>query len=242
MIDLVGNEGDAKPLAGLANVPQFVAAHHHAVGLAGLISKTPSSFLCKMLGFDRGRGHGEAVFGRRLDRHRFNAKGLEDIAVGRIARRRDRHRAHGIKEGEKRQREATRGAGRDGDALRRDRDAIAIPIMPRDARPQLRAAQRLGIANFAAIERGNGNFPDGARRRRPRFADFQMDNVLSFAFPAGGASKHIQGMKGATLDLRDKGTLGDDFPAMNGFFVIFSVLPGHDPKYFCVAKFAKFWI
>jgi hypothetical protein len=33
-------------------------------------------------------------------------------------------------------------------------------------------------------------------------------------------------MKGATLDLRDKVTLGDDLPAMNGFFVIFSILPG----------------
>jgi len=65
--------------------------------------------------------------------------------------------------------------------------------MPRDARPQLRAAQCLGIADFAAIKRGDSNFSDGARRRRPRFADFQMDNVLSLPFPAGCASKHIQG-------------------------------------------------
>ena len=65
--------------------------------------------------------------------------------------------------------------------------------MPGDARPQLRAAKRFGIADFAAIKRRDGSVPDGARRRRARFANLQMDDVLSFARPAGGTCQHIQG-------------------------------------------------
>jgi len=57
-----------------------------------------------------------------------------------------------------------------------------------------------------------------------------MDNVLSFAFPAGGASEHIQGHERGDIGSEDKVTPGDDLPAMNGFFVILR------------AMFTGFWI
>ena len=72
-----------------------------------------------------------------LDRHRFDAEGFQNVAVGGIARRRDRDPRAGIEESEERQRETARRAGRDGDPLGRDRDAIGVAIMPRDPRPQL---------------------------------------------------------------------------------------------------------
>jgi len=102
--------------------------------------------------------------------------------------------------------------------------------VPCDARPQLRAAQRLGIANFAAIKRGDRNFPDGARRRRPGSPISRWTMSCPSRSRRVAPASTSKAMKGATLDLRDKVTPGDDLPAMNGFFVI------------CVAMFTGFWI
>ena len=160
-----------------------------------------------MLGLDHFRGHGEAICARGLDRHRFDAEGFQNVAIRRIARRCDRHARARIEKREERQREAARRTGRDDDPLGRHLDAIAIAVMPRDPRAQARAAERLGIADPAAIERGNGGFPHDARRRRGGLADFEMNNVLPVALPAGGGGKHVQGH-----ERRDIGSEGQRNP------------------------------
>ena len=85
---------------------QFVAAHHHAGRIGRAHQQDAVELLLQMLGLDHGRGHGETICPRRLDRHRLDAESLENVAVGRIARRRDRDTRAGIEEGEERQREA----------------------------------------------------------------------------------------------------------------------------------------
>ena len=160
-----------------------------------------------MLGLDHFRGHGEAIRGRGLDRHRCDAQGLQNVAIRRIARRRDRHARARIEKRQERQREAARRTGRDGYSFGRHLDAVGVAVMLRDPRPQLRAAERLGIADPAPIERGDGGFPHDARRRRAGLAYFEMNNVLPFALPAGGAGKHIQGH-----ERRDIGSEGQRDP------------------------------
>ena len=97
------------------------------VGLAGLITNTPLSFFVAMrraqaLGRDR-----PAVGRAGLDHHRLDAERLEDIAIGRIARRRDGHPVARVETGEEGENEARRGAGRDGYSLRIDARARKHP-------------------------------------------------------------------------------------------------------------------
>ena len=146
-----------------------------------------------MLGLDHLRCHSEAIRGRGLDRRRFDAKSLENVAIRRIARRGDRHARARIEKGEERQSEAARRTGRDGYSFGRHLDAMGVAVVPRDSRAQAWAAERLGIADAAPIERGDGGFPHDARRRRAGLAYFEMHDVVPFALPVGGAGKHIQG-------------------------------------------------
>src|SRR5437016_13739042 len=108
-----------------------------------------------MLSLDHFRGHSESVCPRGLNSYRFDAEGLQDVAVRRIARRGDRHARAGVEKGEERQREAARRTIRDGYLFRRDHDAVGIAVVPRDTRAQAWAAERLGIADPAPIERGD---------------------------------------------------------------------------------------
>ncbi len=146
-----------------------------------------------MLGLDHFRGHSEAVFAPRLNSCSFDAKSLQNVAIGWIARRGDRHARARIEKREEHQSEAARRAGRDGYSFGRHLDAMGVAVMPRDPRAQAWAAERLGVADPAPIERGDGGFPHDAWRRRAGLSYFKMNNVLPFALPAGGAGKDIQG-------------------------------------------------
>src|SRR6202171_2649745 len=146
-----------------------------------------------MLGLDHFGGHGEAVFAPRLNSYSFDAEGLKDVAIRRIPRRGDRHARARIEKDEERQSEAARRTGCDGYSFGWHLDAMGVAVMPRDPRAQAWAAERFGIADPAPIECGDGGFPHDARRRRAGLAYFEMNNVLPFALPVGGAGKHIQG-------------------------------------------------
>ena len=76
--------------------------------------------------------------------------------------------------------------------------------MARDPRAQRRNAERLGIADAAAIERGLRGRDRASRRRRGRLADLHMDDMPARAFdPAAAAITSIT-MKGGT-SLRAEG-------------------------------------
>src|ERR1700675_965618 len=128
-----------------------------------------------MLGLDHFRGHGEAIRGRGLDRHRFDAKSLQNVAIGWIARRGDRHARARIEKREGRQGEAAGRTGRDGYSFGRHLYAMGVAVMLRDPRAQAWAAERLGIADPAPIERGDGGIPHDAWRRRARLSYFKMN-------------------------------------------------------------------
>ena len=80
---------------------------------------------------------------------RLDAERLQDVAVGRIARRRDGDPLARIEEAQESQDEPGRGARRHHDPLGRDADAVGFPVMPRDPLAQRRDAERLRVADAA---------------------------------------------------------------------------------------------
>ena len=79
--------------------------------------------------------------GGGLDQHRLAPERLEDMAIGRIARHRDRHPVAGLEQGEEREDKPRRRSGCDDDPRRIDRYVVALMVMPRDARAQRRDAE-----------------------------------------------------------------------------------------------------
>ena len=149
VIDLVGDEPDPLSFRSGDEIAQRLARHHGAGRVGGTCDQHALERRLAMrreqqLGRDR-----PARRLRRLDHHRLAAERREDMAIGRIARQRDRDAVARLEQREECQDEARRRAGRDDDARRIDRDAIGVAIVPRDARAQRRNAERLGIAEAA---------------------------------------------------------------------------------------------
>ena len=99
---------------------------------------------------------------RQFDRHEVERG--EDVAIGGIARRRQRHAVARLERREKGEDEARRRAGRDDHARGVDRDAVARRIMPGDRLAQRRQAERVGIAEHVAssARRAASSTPLGA--------------------------------------------------------------------------------
>ena len=133
------------------------------VGLAGLAITTPLSGVLRCAAISAFADSAQRVSRRRFDQHRLAAKRGQDVPVGRIAGIGQRHAVARFEQRQKRQDEAAGRAGRHHDARGIEVETVGFPIMTRDARPQRRDAERLGIADAAVRERG-------LRRPRSRVA------------------------------------------------------------------------
>ena len=196
MIDLVGYEPQPQAAAGLAQFRQRLAADHGAGWVGGAHGKNAVQGLLRMGFFDGLGRHDPAVGLGERDRHRLDAERLQDIAIGRIARCRDRHALPVIEQAQESQHEAGRGAGGHHHPLRSDAHAVGIAIVPGDPLAQGRDAERLGIADAAEIESGLRRLPGRARRRRRRLADLHVDDCIAPPLLGRGRAQHVHGKKG----------------------------------------------
>ena len=161
------------------------------VGLAGLATSTPLQRRLAMRGQQRVAGQRVAGVGVGLDLHRHAAERGEDVAIGRIARHRDRDAVAGLEHRQERQHEGARGAGGDDDALGVDRTAIGLVVVLGDPRPQRRDAERRGIADRALLQRGMRGLDRGARRRGGGLADLAMDHMAAGGFDPLRGRHHV---------------------------------------------------
>ena len=96
------------------------------VGLAGLATSTPLSGALRCAAISISGVIAQRVGRRGLDQHRLAAERREDMAIGRIARHRDRDAIARIEQREERQDESGRRAGGDDDARRIDLDGVVL--------------------------------------------------------------------------------------------------------------------
>ena len=100
------------------------------VGFEGLATINPCSGP-----FDRIEQLGrrlEAVLGLARQQHRLDAERGKDIAIGGIARRRERDPVADIEGGEETEQESARGTGRNHDPVRIDLDPVSLPVVTRE--------------------------------------------------------------------------------------------------------------
>ena len=176
MIDFIGNEGDAEPRADLADVAQGRCAHHRAGRVGRAHQQHAIERASRMFGLDHGGGDDMAVARAGGERRRLDPDRFENVAIGRIAGRRDRDPRAGVEKREERENESTRRPGGDGDPLWRHRQAVGLVIVAGDARAQRRQPERLRVADPAGVERTDRGVPHDARRWRRRLARFHPDD------------------------------------------------------------------
>ena len=186
VIDLVGDEADALAFRGLDQRAQRRRASSWCRSdWRGLPTSTPLSGVRRWASSSMSRRDRPARRRRGFDQHRLAAERLEDVAVRRIARHRDRDAIARLEQRQKGEDESGRRAGGDDHARGIDGNAVGLVVVPRDARAQRRNAERLGVAEpavssaaRAAVERAStaptrpaGRPPCGSPgRRRPRCA------------------------------------------------------------------------
>ncbi len=136
----------------------------------------------------------------RLQPHRLDIDGGQDVAVAGVARigqRQPRARVEQRQEGEQ---EARRGAGRDHDALRRDVEAVHLGVHPRQARAQGRHAEGDGVAERVPVrQRPHRRLPRRAGGRGAGLADLQMRDPRAALFGAAGGLHDIHGEEGSDV-------------------------------------------
>ena len=161
------------------------------VGLAGLATSTPASGFLAMRGAQAFAGDGKA--GRRvgLDQHRLAAERGEDVAIRRIAGIGDGDAVARLEHRQKRQDESGRRAGGHDHAVGAHRHAIGFRIVPRDARPQRRNAERLGIAQRALAEHGLHRRDRRRRRAHRRLADLHVNDLAARRLDPGRRRHHV---------------------------------------------------
>jgi hypothetical protein len=173
VIDLVDHQPCAAGAAGGGEAAQVGLAQHRT----GRVGRARDDEAVKRLVQGGHRGRGGLEPGRGVDRHRddVDVEGLEDVAVGRVARLRHRDPVAGVEGGQERQDERARGPRRDRHALRRDLEPVPLPVVPRDSLTQHRQAQGLRVAEAAAVlERLGCGGQRLGWRSQPGLADLQV--------------------------------------------------------------------
>ena len=168
MVDLVGDERDSEFPSRPGEVGQTVRRDHGAGRVGRAHHQNAGERARRMEGPHALRRRREPVLGVQTQGHRHEVEGVQDVAIGGIARRRHRHPCAGIEQAQEGQNEAGRRARRDDDALRRDGDPVGLPVMAGDALAQRGEAQGLGIGKPAAIQRMAGCRDHRTRRWSPR--------------------------------------------------------------------------
>jgi hypothetical protein len=139
--------------------------------------------------------HGPALRPGQRDRRRIELEGGEDVAVGRVAGRRDGDALAGIEQRQESEHEARRGSRRDHDPLRRDSDPIGVAIVAGDALTQRGEPERLRVADAPICERRPGRFARRTRRRGGGLPHLHMDDAVPSPFFRRGGGQHIHGQK-----------------------------------------------
>ena len=156
MVDFVGNEPDAGAFRSLDQAGKRLPGHHRAGGI-GRASDQHALQRRPAMGSQQGfAGQRVAIFARRLDQHRLATERAQDVPVRGIAGNRDRHPVARLEQGQKGQDEGPRGSRGDDDSLRIHGATIGLAIVPGDARPQGGGAERRGIVDPGAVQRGVG--------------------------------------------------------------------------------------
>ena len=117
-----------------------------------------------------------AVLEPGLDADGLEIERLQDVAVARIAGIADRHPVAALEEAGEGEDERRRRARRHHHPARIEVDAVPVAVEPGDPRPQLREAERDGIAERPRRHRRGEGRPRGGGRRRPRLADLHVDD------------------------------------------------------------------
>ncbi len=179
VIDLVGDEADARALRRRHQAGERLAGHHRArrIGRA-----SDQHALQRRLAMRRQQGFaGQRVTGlaRGLDQHRLAAERGQDVAIRRIAGHRHRDAVARLEHREKGQDERARRSRRDHDPLGIHGAAISLAVMPGDPRAQRGNAQRRGIIDPPQFEGGVRGRDRGLRRRRRGLPDFHVNDMAA---------------------------------------------------------------
>ena len=196
MIDLVGDVPEPEPAAAGSDIGNGLRRHHHAGRVGRAHGQHAGERLLAMGALDQVGRQRETGFGADLDRHWLQSERDQDVAIGRIARRRDRDPRTRLETGEEGEDEAARRARGHDHALGRHLDAISILIMAGDAIPQRIRAERLRISDPAVLQRAGCGCADRGRRRRRGLADLHMHDRAAAAFDGRRLVHHVHDDEG----------------------------------------------
>ena len=174
------------------------------VGLAGLATSTPASGFLRVRREQHVAGDRPARLRRGLDQHRLAAERREDVAVRRIARRRDGDAVAGLEHRQERQDETRRRSGGDDTRSGANHRHRRSRVVPRDARAQRPDAERLGIAErpdsaaraaaSAVVGAGAAGWPTSMWMTRPPAASIRAAAAITSITMNGGTSLRAEGV------------------------------------------------
>ncbi len=196
------------PSAAADQAGERLARHHRSRRIGGAADQHA---LQRRLAMRRQQGlAGQRMtrLARGLDQHRLAAERGQDMPIRRIAGHRDRDAVARLEHRQKRQDEPAGRAGRDHDPLGIDRAAVSIAIMPGDPRAQRGNAERRGIIDPPAVERGLRGRDRGLRRRRRRLADFHVNDMAAGRLDAGRRRHHVHHHEGRNIAPRRGASAG----------------------------------
>src|SRR3546814_11124927 len=130
----------------------------------------------------------------RRQQQRLDAERREDVAVGRIARRRQRDAIAGIEGGEEGDEEAGRGAGGHHDAARIEVVAVPLAIVAGDAPAPRPPAHGIGVADEVAVERRERRRPDAVKTGQAS----SREKVLQYGYISGAGGSFKKKQKNTT--------------------------------------------
>ena len=128
---------------------------------AGRVARAGDDEAGRRLGQGREHGHGRLEPGVRtaVELDDPGPKGLQRVAVCRVARTAHRHRVSDVERGEEQRGEGRGRAGRDDDLVGVDGQPVVVGIVPRNRLTQRPYAGRLGIAEHLTFQRGRRGGP-----------------------------------------------------------------------------------
>ena len=164
------------------------------VGLAGLAMITPAG--AGSSPGERFGGELEARLGPAGDLHRRHVQRLQRVAVGDIARPRQRHPVAGRKAGAQGEHQGRRRAAGQDELVRQDLDAVGLAIVAGEARLQRRA---LPIAHAVAVQHPVRHVQGGLGRAGGGLAELHVDDGAAFGLQGVRQAADADGLEGVDL-------------------------------------------
>jgi hypothetical protein len=189
VVDLIRDDGDAGFFSGLDQRGEGFRGHHGAARIGGGSNHDTLQRLFPMPGQQSLAGHRPARRCICFDPERLATKRRQNVAVRRIAGQCHRHAIPRIEGSEECQNKARRGSGSNDDPCRIEVDVVPFGIGPRNALPQRRHPERLGISKALCRERSARCVEGWCGRTRRRLADLHMDDAATLRLKAS-RSRH----------------------------------------------------